>query len=203
MLQAATDENQAEGMEKFFAHFKGKFLIGGDFNGHHHSWGNSKICTIAYCLHHRITELETNITFLNDGSQIRVYISDATGSKAALDQTFVDTRPASLGTWKDGTDAWISDHYPITIEYKGTIEPGKCNKKASRLHNKNTDWTAFMEDVKEKITEVKTHNGWKRERDMKEMYKNCIQMFKGKLEETTAKRKNNQSVYGETENAIR
>jgi hypothetical protein len=40
MLQAATDENQAEGMEKFCAEFKGKFLIGGDFNGHHHSWGN-------------------------------------------------------------------------------------------------------------------------------------------------------------------
>jgi hypothetical protein len=67
--------------KKFFAQFEGKFLIGGDFNGHYHSWGNSKICTTGNNLYHCITELETNITLLNDGSQ--TYISDATGSKAA------------------------------------------------------------------------------------------------------------------------
>jgi hypothetical protein len=27
--------------KKLSAQFKGKFLIGGDFNGHHHSWSNS------------------------------------------------------------------------------------------------------------------------------------------------------------------
>jgi hypothetical protein len=43
--------------------------------------------------------------------------------------------------------------------------------------------------VKEKITEVKTHNGWKRERDVKERHKNFIQIIKGKLVETTHKRK--------------
>jgi DTW domain-containing protein YfiP len=37
MLQAATDENRSDGMQKFFAQFKGKFLIGAVFNGHHHS----------------------------------------------------------------------------------------------------------------------------------------------------------------------
>jgi hypothetical protein len=31
--------------EKFFVEFERKFLIGGDFNGHHHSWDNSKNCT--------------------------------------------------------------------------------------------------------------------------------------------------------------
>jgi hypothetical protein len=88
MLQAATDENPADGMDKFFAQFKGKFLIGGDINEHHHSCGNSKRCTTGNNLYHCITELETNITLPNDGSQ--TYISDATGSKAALDLTFVD-----------------------------------------------------------------------------------------------------------------
>jgi hypothetical protein len=44
--------------------------------------------------------------------------------------------------------------------------------------------------VKEKITEVKRDNGWNRERDVKEMYENMIQIIKGKLEETTPKRKN-------------
>jgi hypothetical protein len=66
-------------------------------------------------------------------------------------------------TWKVGTDPWNSDHYPIFIEYNGIIEPGKCSKEASRLHNKDTDWTVFMEKVKEKIMEVRTHNGWNRE----------------------------------------
>jgi hypothetical protein len=78
----------------------------------------------------------------------------------------VDRRSALLYTWKFGTDPWNSIHYPITIEYKGTIEPGKGSKRASRLHNKNTVWTAFKEKVKEKITEVKTHNGWNGERGM-------------------------------------
>jgi hypothetical protein len=79
MLQAATHQNQAEGVEKFFAQFEGQFLIGGDFNGHHHSWGNSKNCTTVNDLFHCNTELERNIMFLNDGFQ--PCISDATGPK--------------------------------------------------------------------------------------------------------------------------
>jgi hypothetical protein len=46
-----------------------------------------------------------------------------------------------------------------------------------------------MEKVKEKITEVKTHNRWNRERDVKERYENFIHIIKGKLEETTLKEK--------------
>jgi hypothetical protein len=57
-----------------------------------------------------------------------MYISDATGSKTALDLTFVDPRSALLYTWKVGTDPWNSDHYPISIEYNGITEPWKCNK---------------------------------------------------------------------------
>jgi hypothetical protein len=82
--------------KKFFSQFKGKFLIGRDVNEHQHSWVNSKICTTANNLYHCITELETNIALLNDGSQ--TYISDAAGSKAALDLTFVDPRSAVLYT---------------------------------------------------------------------------------------------------------
>jgi hypothetical protein len=83
-------------------------------------------------------------------------ISSATGSKAALDLTYVDQKSALLCTWKVGTDHLNSDHFPIFIEYKDVIEPRKGSKKAYRLHNKNTDWTTFMEKVKEKIMGVKT-----------------------------------------------
>jgi hypothetical protein len=113
MLHAATHENGAEGIETIFAQFKGKFLIGRDFNGHHHSWGNPKNCTTGNNLHLCINKLEKNITLLNDSSQ--TYISDATGSKAALYLTFVDQRSALLYTWKVGTDPWNSIHYPINI----------------------------------------------------------------------------------------
>jgi hypothetical protein len=84
----------------FVAQFKCKFFIGGDFNEHRHSWGNSKNCTTANNLYHCITELETNITLLNDGSQ--TYISDVTKSKAILDLSFVDPRLALLYSWKVG-----------------------------------------------------------------------------------------------------
>jgi hypothetical protein len=46
-----------------------------------------------------------------------------------------------------------------------------------------------MEKVKDKIMEVKTHNGWNRERGVEERYENFIQIIKGKLEETTPRRK--------------
>jgi hypothetical protein len=90
--------------KKFFAQFKCKFLIGGDFNGYHNSWGNPKNCTIGNNLYCCITELETNITLLNDGS--RICSSDATGSKADLNLTFVDPRSTLLYAWNVGTDPW-------------------------------------------------------------------------------------------------
>jgi hypothetical protein len=187
-----------EKIENFFAQFEGKFLIGGDFNGYHHTWGNSKNCTTGNNMYHCITELETNITLLNDGS--KTYISEATGSKAILDLTFVDPRSALLYiyTWGVETDPWNSYHYPICIGYDGITEPGNGSKKASRLHNKDIDWTTFMEKVKEEITELKTHNGWDRERDIKERYDDFIQIIKGKFEETTPKRndKNNLGKIG-------
>jgi hypothetical protein len=48
--------------------------------------------------------------------------------------------------------------------------------------------------IKEKITEVKTNNGWNREMDVKERYENYIQIIKGKLEDTTPKRKNKKNL---------
>jgi hypothetical protein len=117
-------------------------------------------------------------------------ISGATGSKAALNITFVDQRSALLCTWKVGTDPLNSANFPIFIECKGVTEQRKSSRKAYRLHNKETDWTVFMEKVKEKITEVKTHNGRNRERDVRERYENFIQIIKGKLKGTNPKRKN-------------
>jgi hypothetical protein len=122
--------------KKFFAQFKGKFLIGGDFNGHHHLWGNSKNCATGNNLFYCITELETNITLLNDGSQ--TYIFDATGSMTAFDLTFVDQRSAVLYTWKVEPDPWNRDNFPVSIEYDGIMEPRKGSRKASRLHDKDT-----------------------------------------------------------------
>jgi hypothetical protein len=81
-------------LKKFFAQFEGEFLISGDFNGHHHSWGNWKNCTTGNNLFHCITELEINIMLLSDGSE--TYISNATGSKAALNLSFVDPRSALI-----------------------------------------------------------------------------------------------------------
>jgi hypothetical protein len=65
-----------------------------------------------------------------------------------------------------------------------------------------------MEKVKENITEVKPHNRRNRERHVKERYENFIHIIKGKQPRKWRTRKwevkkNNQSVYGGTENAIR
>jgi hypothetical protein len=75
-----------------------------------------------------------------------------TGSKAALDKIFEDPSSSLLYVWKVGTDPWNSYHFSIFIEYDGILEPKRGSKKAYTLHNKNTDWSAFMEEVKEEIT---------------------------------------------------
>lgn len=178
--------------EKFFDKFRRKFLIGRDFNGHHHLWGNWKNCATGSNLFHCITDLETNITLLHDGSQ--TYISDTTGSLTALDLTFVNQRSALLYTWMVETDPWNSDHFAIFIKYNGIIGPRKGSKNACRLHNNYNDWTTFMGRVKESILEVKTRNRWNRERDVKEKYDNFMKIIKGKLEENSPKRKNKNSI---------
>ncbi|PNF30200.1 hypothetical protein B7P43_G08428 [Cryptotermes secundus] len=49
--------------------------------------------------------------------------------------------------------------------------------------------TLDTSDRQEKIREVKTHDGWNRERDVKERYDHLIQIIKGKVADTTPKRK--------------
>jgi hypothetical protein len=110
---------------------------------------------------------------LNDGFQ--TYISDATGSMAAPDITSMDSTSALFYTWKVGKDPWNSDYFSVTIEYNGIIDQEKPAKRLLYCkYNKDMDWTAFMEKIKEKITEVKTQNGRNKERDVKERYENFI-----------------------------
>jgi hypothetical protein len=61
------------------------------------------------------------------------HISDATGSKAALNLTFADLKISKhCHTWKVDTDPWNSDRFPISIDYNGVIEPRKGSKRASK-----------------------------------------------------------------------
>jgi hypothetical protein len=76
--------------------------------------------------------LKEILRFPNDDSNKHISSCRIKGSPRP---TFVDLRSAVFYIWKVGTDTWISDHYPITIEYDGTIEPGKDSIKASTLHN--------------------------------------------------------------------
>jgi hypothetical protein len=105
-----------------------------------------------------------------------MYISDTTGSKAALDLTL----------WTQDQHCYIrgrySDHIPISIEYNCITEPGKVSKTAPI-------GLPLWKKLRKNITEVETHNEWNREKDVEERYENCTQIIKGKLEETTLKRK--------------
>jgi hypothetical protein len=54
MLKAVTDKNRADGIEKIIRTIRCKFLIGGYFNGHHHSWGKFYYGQQPVPLYHRI-----------------------------------------------------------------------------------------------------------------------------------------------------
>jgi hypothetical protein len=101
---------------KFFAQFKGKFLIGGVFDGHHYSCSNSKTYTAGNNLFNCITKLATNIALLCDGSICHHRIHGCPrpnfcGSK-------ICTALYLLHTWMAETGPWDS------IEYNGIMQ--KC-----------------------------------------------------------------------------
>ena len=139
----------------FFDSLKGPFLLGGDFNSHHTSWGSSFSDRNGSNLLEAIDE--EHLVLLNDGSPTR--LSAPGQSLSAVDMTICSATLAPHFTWFKTDDTLGSDHYVIKI---AAALPG-CNQNTvtssatSRWNLKQADWKVFH-DKMESLTSVTTTN---------------------------------------------
>ncbi|XP_058839180.1 uncharacterized protein LOC131694718 [Topomyia yanbarensis] len=118
------------------------FIIMGDFNAHHTSWGSEKCC-------HRgnvILEVaeDTNTIILNDGST--TFLRGRTSS--AIDLTICSSNLAGSLGWRVSPDMGNSDHFPIVISHK-YLSPATTRRRQWIFDR--ADWPVFEEEISESL----------------------------------------------------
>nr|CAH7715519.1 unnamed protein product [Callosobruchus chinensis] len=93
----------------FFDFFSSPFVIGGDFNSHHVSWGSR--FTDLYGKNLLDSLHQCNLMFINDGSP--TYINS--NRRSAIDVTVCSPQISHLLSWHIMSDTCGSDHLPILI----------------------------------------------------------------------------------------
>lgn len=89
------------------------FMILGDFNSHHTSWGSS----FSNCYGHELLDIldSYDLCILNTGSPTRLTKPDEAIS--AIDLSICTSNLASLLSWSTLSSTFNSDHYPIVISF--------------------------------------------------------------------------------------
>lgn len=130
--------------QSFFSQFNEDFIICGDFNCHHTSWGNPSCGNEGIILHDILTDLD--ICTLNDGKP--TFHNFSNNTKSAIDLSLVQSNNLSLFSWDVLEDPWGSDHFPISIEISPSIAiPYKVYNKSNRLYKPNTVWATIKDNL--------------------------------------------------------
>uniref|UniRef100_A0A1B6C2K7 Uncharacterized protein n=1 Tax=Clastoptera arizonana TaxID=38151 RepID=A0A1B6C2K7_9HEMI len=173
----------------FFNQFNGKFLIGGDFNAHHESWGDLNNCSQGNSL---ISGIDINkIILLNNNAATHI---DPSGKETAIDLTFVDADSALSYNWSVFKDTWGSDHFPILIKYNVPVTVNNNTFISSRIYNNKTDWEKFTKEVDIKL-EAKNSTFSDQDSNALELYSIFTSIIKKALELTTPIRNKNAKNY--------
>ena len=91
----------------------GPYIVLGDFNAHHLSWGSNQGSALGNALVELLDDM--NRCLLNDGSPTRVPVP--LPNPSAVDHAFCSPSLASLASWTILTQSFGSDHYPILIKF--------------------------------------------------------------------------------------
>ena len=143
------------------------WVIGGDTNSKHKTWGWAKKANGAGTILHKALQInESWLTLLNTGSATRISFpgSNRTDEPSAIDTTIASKGCVSFGSW-DVHPQCSSDHLPITFECTVPIplhppEPKMHTLKISRkLLTKNQDIFAqtFQTELEHIITEIQAN----------------------------------------------
>ena len=111
------------------------YIICGDFNAKHPSWGNVISNRRGQVLEHFI--LENRIVLLNDGSHTHFHTQ--TGTSSAIDLTLASPDIAATMDWNVEEDLHGSDHHPIIIRENTPT----AVYREPKYDEKRTDWNGF------------------------------------------------------------
>lgn len=123
---------------KFFASIPKPFVIGGDFNAHHVTWGCDQNDIPGKNL---LDAIHNNkLTFLNDGSP--TFFGFTNNRPSAIDLTICSPELRQLMEWQTLNDLFGSDHVPIICSYRE--EPYIIEKRnVNKWNTKKANWSIF------------------------------------------------------------
>ena len=137
-----------------FRQLKKPFLIGGDFNVHHTSWGSSFSNREGTALLDSLEE--DNLVVLNDGNPTR--LTPPNSLKSAVDLTLCSPSLAPLFTSKVSNESLGSDHFVILINLRTpgrlTQQPPIPKLNIQKWDLKNADWKLFQDRMENLTTQA-------------------------------------------------
>lgn len=139
--------------ELFFKELKKPFIIGGDFNMHHRSWGCSWSDNNGVNLLSAMDEF--NVSFLNNGEETIVKKINQI-NRSVIDLTLCNAEMAPEIKWEVNCNTLGSDHYAIVF----SINYSKDNIVNNQQKNWNlhkADWKLFS-DLVENYANIDSEN---------------------------------------------
>ncbi|XP_019884483.2 uncharacterized protein LOC109610335 isoform X1 [Camponotus floridanus] len=122
----------------FFANFRDKVLVGGDFNLPY-----DQIIPLEEGI------IDLDITLLNDETPTFWDLERNHASK--LDLSLISSSIVLETSWLINQDPWGSDHFPIFININISASLKSTIKTPSKLYSPKTDWPTFTENMKSDI----------------------------------------------------
>ncbi|XP_058448705.1 uncharacterized protein LOC131428678 [Malaya genurostris] len=116
------------------------FLIMGDFNAHHFSWGSKRCCPRGKAIVEVVEK--SNAIILNDG--IPTFLRAQ--STSAIDLTICSHSIAGSCGWSTHQDKGNSDHFLISISYN--CVPPSTTRRRRWIYDR-ADWTAYENDLED------------------------------------------------------
>lgn len=130
-----------ESVSELISQLPRPFLLLGDFNANHQSWGSSKTDARGRVIQNVI--LNSNIVLLNGSESTHLCLSS--GSFSSIDLSFADPISSTFYQWSVIDHLYGSDHFPIEITDSRTQVPEPEEVPVWKL--KSADWTRFAKSI--------------------------------------------------------
>lgn len=120
------------------------YVIVGDLNAHHPSWGSHKVDVRGERLRQLLDMLGSSV--LNDGRPTR--LDPSTGAQSVVDLSIASWDVASRFTWQVDDDLHGSDHFPILLS-QAVDTPSTAARL--RWSIEKADWDGFSRDIRRQL----------------------------------------------------
>ena len=125
------------------------FIVMGDYNAHHLTWGCQRNDTRGTQLLNVIQTLD--LALITSRIPTHNHLRDGVITHSVIDFAITDTNTATLFTQYTADDPLFSDHYPL--HYSLDVPSGQTNFSfLPRFNFKKADWASFQEHINVNIT---------------------------------------------------